>query len=108
MGSPKTRRINESPIYQGIYELITYELLVTPWGSSPSSPSLKILERDQTSGSWTDWTATIAPGSCSVNGDVITFPTVGYGKEGHTYTFLPAFVVNSNTETPISDLIFTM
>jgi hypothetical protein len=66
-----TRRIQESPLYQGVDEQIAYTLTTTPWGSSPSSVSVVIKNA-----AGTDVSATCLSGSASVNGNIITTPVV--------------------------------
>lgn len=69
-----SREIVESPLWQGTDEEIAYTLTTTPWGSSPSSPSVKLFSYDGSS--FTDVTATNLSGAASVDGDVVTTPTV--------------------------------
>ena len=35
-----TRRVKESPLYQGVDEQIAYTLTITLWGNSPTSVSV--------------------------------------------------------------------
>ena len=42
------RKVKESPLVQGVDERIAYTLTTTPWGSSPSSPSVVVKDEDGT------------------------------------------------------------
>lgn len=77
------REIRESPVEQGSDESITYNLITTPWGGSPTSPSVKVYELD--GGVLTDVTATVCTGTASVVGDKITLPAIDDLKIGKTY-----------------------
>lgn len=66
-----SRRIIESPLYQGEDEEIAYTLTTTPFASDPSSPVVTVKDADGE-----DVTADYTTGSASVAGDVITTPTI--------------------------------
>ena len=67
-----TRAIKESPIKQGIDEIIAYQVTTTPWVSTPASPT--VVAYDITDNARTDVSITVLSGSASVSGDVITCP----------------------------------
>ena len=65
------REIKESPMVQGVDEIIAYTLTTTPWGSDPSSTAVVVW--DVTENARTDVTSTVMPtNSPSESGDVIT------------------------------------
>jgi hypothetical protein len=98
--SEETRVILESPIYQGVDERIAYRLTTTPWGSSPSSPSVVIKNA-----AGTDVTATYTTGSASAAGDVITTPTI-HGLVANTWYRLEIkFTISGNVLEAWSELI---
>lgn len=78
-----SREVVESPIDdQGVDEQVIYTLTTTPWGSSPTSPSMVV--KDETLNN-TDVTSTVTAGSISTSGDVLTLKTITGLTEGHTY-----------------------
>jgi hypothetical protein len=71
------REIIEANQEQGVNEQVVYTLITTPWGSSPSSVSCTVYQKNETTGTYTDVTSTTMPtGSASAQGDVITMPTL--------------------------------
>ncbi len=94
--STDTRRVVANPPPQGVDEEIAYTITTTPWGSTPTSASVKVY--DVTSGTRTDVTATTLPaGSISVTGDVITLPLLKTGlTAGHTYRVEVKFTASGN------------
>lgn len=88
------RQIVESPIEQGADEEIVYSLTTTPWGSSPTSPSVAVF--DESAGD-VDVTADVVTGSASVAGDVITLPTIGGLTRGTRYRLEIQFTAAGNT-----------
>lgn len=98
--SEENRIILESPIYQGVNERVAYRLTTTPWGSSPSSPSVIIKNN-----AGTDVTATYTTGSATVSGDVITAPTVHSLVENTWYRFIWRFTISGNVLEAWSELI---
>lgn len=88
----QSREIKESPIWQGVDEQIAYTLTTTPWGSTPTSPTVVI--KDSTGA---DVSGTVMPsGSPSVAGDVITTPIVKSLTAGARYTMEIKFTISSN------------
>ncbi len=75
------REVKESPLAQGADEQIAYSLTTTPWGSSPSSVSVKIYNL----ATGVDLTTTNLSGSASAAGDVITTPLVTALVAGVSY-----------------------
>jgi len=95
----ESRRIIESPIYQGASEQIAYTLTTTPWASDPSSPVVTIKDMDGN-----DVTSTYASGSASASGDVITTPTILNLVANVQYWMEVKFTVNGNVEAAWADL----
>ena len=96
----QTRRIKESPIYQGADEQIVYTITTTPWDSSPTSPAV-VLKNS----AGTDVSGTSLTGSPSVNGDVITTPVVHSLTIGEIYRLEIKFTVGSNIYEPWTEII---
>ena len=86
------RKIQESPLYQGVDEEIKYNLKTTPWGSSPSSPSAVIKKLPSNE----DVSSTCLSGSASASGDVITLPTVKSLSAGVLYRLEVKFTIGGN------------
>jgi hypothetical protein len=72
MASSKARIFVESPLYQGEDERLPYRLDTTPWGGSPSNPSVAIKVND----TLLDVSTTKLAGSASVDGDYVITPLV--------------------------------
>jgi hypothetical protein len=89
------REVQESPLVMGQDEKLTFTLTVTPWGSSPSSVSVKVF--DVTDGGYTDVSSTVLNGSPAVDGDVITLPSVEDLVAGHVYRLEILFMSGGNT-----------
>ena len=90
--------INESPVDQGAGETITYKLTTTPWGSSPGSVSVAVV--DVVAGAETDVKSTVMPsGSPTASGDVITLPALTALTAGHFYKITITFTCSGNTFT---------
>lgn len=89
--NPFSRRIRESPIYQGVDERLAYNLTTTPWVAAPTSPVLVIKDS-----SGTDVTATYATGSSTVSGDVITTARIISLVAGVQYRMEIKWTVGSN------------
>ena len=88
--SSSSRRAIQGRQPQGVGEEIAYTLTTTPWGASPTSVSLTV--RDVTDAQpGADVTATVAPGSCTVAGDVITTPLIKSLTVAHVYRVELAF-----------------
>lgn len=88
------RRIIESPVYQGVEEIISYTLDTSPWGSSPGTISVKVYDKADNS----DVTGTVMPtNSPSVSGDVITLSPLKSLTTGHSYRIEIKFVCSGNT-----------
>lgn len=90
------REIKESPIKQGVDEIIAYTLTTTPWGSSPSS--VAVVVKDVTKGeTLTDVTNTVMPtNSPSVSGDVITLSPLKLLTVDHKYRVEVKFTCSGN------------
>lgn len=87
------REIKESPLMQGIGERIAYTLTTTPWGSTPTSPVVKL----KTCPDLIDVSSTKLNGSASANGDVITTPLIIDLQDGKEYRLEITFVCSGNT-----------
>jgi hypothetical protein len=86
-----SRKVKESPLYQGVDEQIAYQLTTTPWGSSPGSVAVTLKDAEGV-----DMSATCLSGSASVSGDVITTPTVKSLIAGQKYRLEVKFTVSGN------------
>lgn len=95
----ESRRILESPIYQGEDEQLAYALTTTPWGSSPSTPVVTIKNA-----AGEDKTVDFTTGSASISGDVLTTPTILDLIAGAQYRLEIKFTVNGNVEEAWGDL----
>lgn len=89
-----SRVVREGLQVQGVDEKIAYIITTTPWGSSPTSVSVK--GYDVAAGAYTDVTTTILSGSASVIGDNITTPIV-QSLATHLYRIEVKFVCSGNT-----------
>lgn len=89
------REIKESPVEVGLDERPIFSLTTTPWGSSPTSPSVKAFQVDE--GAYTDVTTTVFPtGSAAAVGDVITLPALAPQAVGDTYRVEVKFTVSGS------------
>lgn len=90
------REIAQSPMKQGVDEIIAYTLTTTPWGSSPSSVTVTVY--DVTPGATlTDVTSTVMPtNSPSVSGDVITLSALKLLTADHKYRVEVKFTCSGN------------
>ena len=95
----ESRRITESPIYQGEDEQIAYTLTTTPWASSPTSPAVVIKDA-----AGADVTSTYASGSANASGDIITTSTILSLVAGAQYRLEIKFTVNGNVLEAWADL----
>jgi hypothetical protein len=90
-----TREIKESPMGQGVDEIIAYTLTTTPWGSSPSSVSVVVY--DVTTGARTDVTSVVMPtNSPSATLDVITLSPLKLLTAEHIYRVEVKFTCSGN------------
>lgn len=85
--------IKEGLQWQGENEAVTYTVTTTPWGSSPSSPSVTVEDLNNNE---KDVTSSVATGSASVAGDVITLPEISGLQRGHRYRVRVAFTTGGN------------
>lgn len=94
-----TREIAEGEQEQGSHEEITYTLTTTRWGSSPTSPEVKVysVDEDANPNTLTEVTNTIMPsGSPSILGDVISLPKALGMTAGTLYRVDIAFTISNN------------
>lgn len=89
----EAREFRQSPVTQGMSEQIAYALTTTPWGSSPTSPAVKIYLLPD----YMDVSATNLSGSASANGDVITTPKVINLAPGREYRMEIQFTASGST-----------
>ena len=94
-----SRRIRESPLYQGADERLAYTLTTTPWVSAPTSPVLTIKDSDGV-----DVTATYSTGSTTASGDVITLARIISLVAGAKYRMEVKWTVGSNVYKAWADL----
>ena len=93
-----TREIQESPTQQGVDEEVVYTLTTTPWGSDPSTDSVKVYDVTDGYASKTDVTSTVMPtGSASESGDVISLPKMKSLTAGSRYRVEIEFTCSGNT-----------
>lgn len=89
----KKREVAEGTQPVGEDEEVVFTVDVTNWGDSPTSPSVvvKNLNAD------TDVTSTVMPtGSPSVNGNVITLPTIKLLTKNISYRIEVKFTIGGN------------
>jgi len=89
------REVVESPMPQGIDELVAYTLDTAQWGGTPTSPSVVVL--DITSDAFTDVTSTVMPtNSPTVSDDIITLSALKELTAGSKYRVEIKFTVSGN------------
>lgn len=86
------REINESPMAQGINEIVIYTLDTSPWGGSPSNVAVSVF----------DYTERIMDGNSNVTEDVmpVNTPTV----DGDTIALSPLHNLDENIRYRINIL----
>jgi len=89
----KDLEVVEGLQYQGENEAVTYSLTTTNWGSDPTGVTVTV---EDLSNNEKNVTATVASGSTSVSGDVITLPEIASLTRGHRYRVRVAFTVSGN------------
>ena len=95
------REVIESPIDQGIDEVISYSLTTTPWGSTPSSPAVVVY--DITNGTYTDVTTTVMPVNIpTIDGDVITLSPLRGLTANQKYRIEVKFTSGGNVFEPFA------
>ena len=87
-----SREIVEGRQKQGVDEEVYYSLTTTPWGSDPSSVSVKAYTMPDR----TDVTSTVLSGDASTTGDVITLPKCSGLTAGTEYRIEVKFTCSSN------------
>lgn len=93
--------IVESPIYQGTNEQVVYTLDTSPWGSTPTSPELIILDK-----AGADVTASVSTGAFSTVGDVLTLPKIqNLSVSSSPYMLYVRFTTGANRLAPRAQLI---
>ena len=95
-----SRTVIESPLFQGINEQVAYRLSTTPWGGTPTSPTITILNNlDQ------DVTSDLTTGSNSISGHNITFKTIQSLTRDEVYRMLLRFTISGNVFEAICQII---
>jgi hypothetical protein len=90
--TPNVREATESPLYQGVDEIIVYTLDVSAVGSSPTSPAVVVKDAGA------DVTVTVMPvNSPSVAGNVITLSPLKLLTAGRTYRVEVKYTLAGNT-----------
>jgi len=90
------RQIIESPVFQGVDEIIAYTLDTVEWGGTPTSPSVTVF--DITGDAYNDVTATVMPSnSPTVTDDVITLSALKLLAANRQYRVEVKFVISGNT-----------
>jgi len=87
------RVVAEGLQYQGVDEQIAYSLTTTTWGSTPSTITVEAYDE---SADYADVSSTVLSGTASVDGDVITLPTLKSLTDGHKYRVEIKFTVGGN------------
>jgi hypothetical protein len=90
-----SREVVQGRQYQGDAEKIAYQVDVTNWGASPSSPSVGVLDESQNN---LDVTTSVTSGSPSVSGNIITLPVIQSLVIGHLYRVEVTFIIGGSTE----------
>lgn len=89
------RVIKQSPVVQGVDEIVPYTLTTTPWGSSPTSISCAVY--DITNGARDDVTGTVMPTNTpTATGDVITLSPLKLLTANHNYRVEILFTCSGN------------
>lgn len=91
------RYVTQGVQVQGDGEGIIYNVTTTPWGSAPSDVVVTVYDITNPSRT-TDVTATVASGSATVDGDVITLPKLASLTTRHKYRLEIAFTDSSNVD----------
>ena len=78
-------------VAQGVDEQIAYSVTTTAWGSTPTSVGVVVKNS-----AGTDVTSTVASGSASVTGDIITLPVIKSLTAGEVYRVEVKFTVSGN------------
>lgn len=96
------RRVKDSPVTQGIDEVIKdYEFDFADWGT-PSSPVCTLY--DVTAG-FVDVSATCLSGSASVSGTVVTAKTVSHLSPDVLYRLVVEVTIGGSTESAYLDIL---
>lgn len=92
---PKVYETIQTPDTIGTNEVVVYDLTTTPWGGSPSSPTVELYT--YIDGVETDVSLTNLTGLPSVLGDVITCPGIHSITEDVNYHLYIRWVNSGNT-----------
>lgn len=96
--SENLRRIEQSPVFQGVDEDVYYKINTEPWGGSPTN-ILVVVKRN---GEVTD---DILTGNATTNGNWITLPKISNLVVGTWYRLEIKFTSNGNVVKMWSDLV---
>lgn len=94
------REFFESPIEQGINEVIAYRFYTTPWGTAPSAGSAKIYDPEGV-----DVTSTNLSGIVVIAGDLFTTPAVTGLLKNKTYRLAVKFTCSGNIFEPYAQIV---
>ena len=86
------REVTQGRQTQGDDETITYTITTTNWASDPASSSMTVKDSNGT-----DVSSTVATGSTSESGDVITLKAIGSLVAGESYRVDVLFTAGSGT-----------
>lgn len=95
-----SRTVIESPLYQGENESIGYRLDTGPWGGTPTSPVITILNNLNE-----DVTTDLTAGSESVSGNYVTYRAVQSLSRDEIYKMLLRFTSSGNVFEALCTLI---
>lgn len=84
------RKFKQSPMPQGVEEQVAYDLTTTPWGGTPTNPTVVVKQNGR------DVTAEVTDGSTSILGDVITTPLIKNLSADKTYRLEIKFAISGN------------
>lgn len=88
------------PIYQGESEEVVYGLDITEWGSTPTDTSAYLFDDDND-----DVTSAHLFGTTSVDGNVITLPTLKLLKSGRKYRLEVRFTTGGQKLTAVTEVV---
>lgn len=91
------REVAEGTQPQGIDERVSYTITTTPWGGTPTSPSVAVYDVTTGESGRTNVTTTVMPvNSPTIVGDVITLSLLRALMVDHTYRVDVQFTTNGN------------
>jgi len=101
-----SREIREGIQPVGIDERPIFNLTTTPWGSAPTSVSVKAWKYNESAQTYTDVTSTVfAVNTPSVNGDVITLSPLIPQAIGDKYRIEIKFTTGGSVLEPYANIL---